>query len=155
MILKENRKKFLIGIFGVGFLVLGFWFFQTSKAEAAVYLGCAKNPGLADGSASSCGWRDTDSSVLRCESTKWCMINPWIPSNFTHSQNPSSCYDSTNNRYCRENACYDINTQNGATCTVIKGIGGVTGGCDKNTKASGKWEASTKSCIQCSGAGKI
>ncbi len=123
-------------------MVLGLGLKLSPKAEASVYLGCAQE--------STCGWIDTDKSSIFCESSKWCMINPYVPGSFVGYGFPTSCSDSNNNRYCKQDGCYDTGAANGAVCTVVVGTGGMTGGCGSNTKISGKWDASEKQCIICS-----
>jgi len=143
----EKKSLFLI-IFGVAVLVLGIWAIKAPSAEAWVYFGCVKDDTNPDDTADHCGWEDTDNSTLFCESTEWCMINPFIaPSNSFPVFN--SCTDTTNGRYCRQDFCSAVASENGAPCTVIKGVGGVLGGCSGNYKENGVWDATGFNCVQC------
>jgi hypothetical protein len=62
--------------------------------------------------------------------------------------NTPSCSNAANTRYCKGDACPNINSLNGQTCKVRKDCW--NGTCYAQ-ECKGKWDASKKWCVLCSG----
>lgn len=145
--LKNINSMFKISLRKILFLLILGYLFLPIKSDAAVFLGCAYRP-----SDNDCGWDPTDNSSLLCETSKWCMVNPYAVDPMAYSGAIGTC--DTANRHCNENTCPSSlsGVNNGDPCEVAQGIGGFTGGCSSNYYDTGKWDAPAKKCVKCGGS---
>jgi hypothetical protein len=135
-----REKKFLIWILGIVFLVLGFWLAQAPKAEAVCSMGCKLDRGVC--------YFDVGTQTSE---HKVCIIGSGILESDFWTWD-TSCTGSFGD--CKQDAC-NTSWWDGASCSILTNRGGTCDRAGNYYEASGKWEASSNSCIQCIGALKI